>query len=437
LVTSRVLTDHFERVTLLERDAAPVDASPRSGIPQGRHFHGLLPGGLQALAELFPGFAEQLQAAGSLLPGPDQFYFFRPEGKSYALGAYMPEPRPDTGERFVYVQSRGLLEHCIRSRLATLDNVELRYSARVDDITATCGRVTGVKLAHSNEVITADLVVDAMGRGGKTLLWLDRLGFERPPQDVIHCDFAYTSLSMRPRSPDVFTDVGFFVMSNIAARRGGSLVRLEDGQWLASVAGRYGDYPPHDLAGFLAYAESTGEPLFRELLAQADPIGEPVPYRFDQSLRRRFERLERFPEGLLPVGDSICHFNPLYGQGMSAACRHALVLRRSLERQAARGQGLDGVWRGFLADAYQETRAPWLLAALADFRDARCTGDFPSEGGDLINLLGYAVNAAAAGDAEALALTMSIQALVAPLDALRRPPWPERLAAAATTVSAN
>jgi 2-polyprenyl-6-methoxyphenol hydroxylase-like FAD-dependent oxidoreductase len=407
LVTSRVLADYFERVTLLERDAAPADAGPRPGVPQSRHFHGLLPGGLLILAELFPGIQEQLRAAGSLLPAPDQFYFFRPEGKSYAIGAYMPKPRPDTGERLLYVQTRGLLEYCVRSRVAALGNVELRYEARVEDITAEAGRVTGVRLAHAAEPIAADLVIDAMGRGGKLLQWLDRLGYERPAQNVVNCDFAYTSVFMQPRAADSFSDVGFFVMSSPTGR-GGGLVRMEHGQWLATVGGRYGDYPPRDLPGFMAFAASTGEPLFRELLAQADAVSEPASYRFEQSVRRRFEQLERFPESVLPIGDAICHYNPLYGQGMSAACRQAMALRRIFEQRTARAQGLDGLWRDFLPEAYQETRAPWLFAALADFRDPRCTGDFPSEEGDLINLLVYVVGQFAAGDAEALATTMAI-----------------------------
>src|SRR5690349_8122860 len=153
LVAGRVLADFFERVTLIERDAAPADSSPRPGVPQGKHFHGLLPGGLFVLAELFPGVLEELQAAGSLLPAPDQFYFFLPQGKSYAMQTYMPKPPPDTGMRFVYVQSRGLLEQCVRRRVAALDNVEFQYGARVEDITSEDGRVTGVKVAQTAEPI--------------------------------------------------------------------------------------------------------------------------------------------------------------------------------------------------------------------------------------------------------------------------------------------
>jgi 2-polyprenyl-6-methoxyphenol hydroxylase-like FAD-dependent oxidoreductase len=320
----------------------------------------------------------------------------------------------------------------VRSRVAALDNVELRYAARVEDITAQDARVTGVKVAHAAEPILADLVIDATGRAGQTLGWLDRLGFERPAQNVVNCDIAYTTVLMRPRAAELFTDVGFFVMSS-PTRRGGGLVRIEHGLWLASVVGRKGDYPPRDLPGFMAYANSTGEPVFSELLAQADAVSPPASYRFEQSVRRRFEQLERFPEGLLPIGDAVCHYNPFYGQGMSAACRQVMALRSILEQRAAAGEGLDGLWRAFFPEAYQATRAPWLFAALADFRDRRCTGDFPAEEGELIELLAYVVSQVAAGDLEALSTVMAVQALVAPLESLRQPPWPERLAAAAAS----
>ena len=118
LVTARVLSDYFSRVTVLERDAAPDGGQPRPGVPQGWHFHGLLPGGLSVLSELLPGLPEELAAAGALRPAPSEFYFFRPEGKSYALGTHLPVPRPDDGHRRLYVQSRALLEACVRRRVA-------------------------------------------------------------------------------------------------------------------------------------------------------------------------------------------------------------------------------------------------------------------------------------------------------------------------------
>jgi len=427
LVTARVLSDYFAHVTVLERDPPPEGSAPRTGTPQSWHFHGLLPGGLLVLRELFPGFTEDLLDAGSLRPAPHEFYFFRPEGKSYLLGAYTPEPWADNGSRPIHVQTRGLLESTVRRRVAALDSVILRYRARVEDIVASAGRVTGVRL-ESGETIDAELVIDATGRGGRTVQWLEKLGFERPPEDVIECDIAYTSVFMRPHDPSVFQDVGFFVASHPA--RGGALVRMEQGLWLAAVSGRHGDYPPRDLAGFMSYARSLDEPFFSDLLAQADAIAEPASYRFQRSIRRRFELLERFPEGLLPIGDAVCHYNPLYGQGMTAACRQARALQRILRERADRPEGLREIFRDYLPEAYRETRAPWLFAAKSDFADPRCNGNFPSEEGELLPLLDHVLQRAGEGDEEALGLLLAIQSLIVPLEALRRSPWPERAAAA-------
>lgn len=186
LVTARVLSEYFARVTVIERDAPPEGSAPRTGTPQSWHFHGLLPGGLLVLRELFPGFTDDLLDGGSLRPAPHEFYFYRPEGKSYLLGAYTPEPWPDNGARPIHVQTRGLLESTVRRRVAALDNVTFRYRARVDDVAASDGRVTGVQL-ESGETIAAELVIDAMGRGGRTVQWLEQLGFARPAEDTIRC----------------------------------------------------------------------------------------------------------------------------------------------------------------------------------------------------------------------------------------------------------
>ena len=150
---------------------------------------------------------------------------------------------------------------------------------------------------------------------------------------------------------------------------------MEDGAWLALVGGRYGDYPPRDFAGFMEYAETITEPRFLELIKQATLIGQPAHYRFPKGIRRRFDKLDQFPEGLLPVGDSVCHFNPAYGQGMTSACRQAMGLRRILQETVDAGDELTGIWRKIFPVSYEETRAPWLFATVADFMHPKCTGD--------------------------------------------------------------
>ena len=432
LVAARVLSDFFDTVTLFERDDVPGSPDYRRGVPQGRQFHALIPGGLQILSELLPGITADLEAGGSLQPGPGEFYFYMPQGKSYAMGEFVPEPPPDTGERLVYVQTRPLLEHCVRARVEAIGNIETRYRTKVEGVVSMRdGQVTGVTVAGSQAPVEADLIIDALGTAGKTLRWLDQLGFERPAEDVVNCDFAYTSVMMKPRRPDLFTDVGFFVFPDPDAEvmRGGGLIRMEGGLWLASVGGRYGDYPPRDFEGFMEYVRSTPQPIFHDLVGRADPVGEPHHFRFPKGVRRHFEQLSRFPEGLLPIGDSICHYNPLYGQGMSAACRQAMALQRTLHRAADGGDGLEGLWRSFLPEAYQEIRAPWLFATLADFSNPKCTGDFPSEESGTLAVLQYVMGLARDGDAEAQGVARAIGGLTTRLDVLETPPWPERFAA--------
>ncbi|MDD9935432.1 MAG: tryptophan 7-halogenase [Myxococcales bacterium] len=431
LVSARVLSELFERVTLIEKDEVPAEPGIRRGVPQGAHFHALIPGGLEIMSELLPGVKEDLRAAGSLLPAPTQFYFYLPQGKSYAMGRYTPEPPPDTGERETYVQTRALLEHTVRKHVEAIDNVHTRYGSKVSGITSSEGRVTGVTFEGGDE-LAADLVIDALGKGGKTLQWCEELGFARPAEDVVNCDFAYTTTFMRPKDPAAFADVGFFVSAEKTETqppRGGALVRMEDGTWLASVGGRYGDYPPRDIEGWRAFVNSTGNEHFMRLVASAEPVSELAHFRFPRGVRRRFEQLEAFPEGLLPIGDSICHYNPLYGQGMSAASRQAIALRAALRSAAENGSGLDGLWRRFLPEAYQETRAPWLFACLADFRDERCTGDFPSDEAEALGTFLMVLRSFGTDDTEASEMAMRIASLKGRLDELEQSPWPERFAA--------
>jgi 2-polyprenyl-6-methoxyphenol hydroxylase-like FAD-dependent oxidoreductase len=431
LVSSATLAPHFEQVVLIDRDAIAPDPADRRGVPQSYHFHGLLPGGLEVMMELFPGFDQDLLDAGSLTPEPTEFYAYTPEGKSYSIMRFQPEPQPaPPGFPRTHIQTRRLLERCLRTRVEAVPNVEVRYETMVRELVTDNGRAIGVRVDDTGEELTADLVIDATGRVSRTLGWLDQLGYERPQESHIHCNFAYTSAFFRPKNPDAFTDVGFFLGSDPEGPhpdRGGALVRAEQGLWLAMVAGRFGDHPPTDFEGYLAFAETLIEPRFHQLISAADLVEGPHHFKFPKSIRRHYERLEKFPDGLLPIGDAISHNNPVYGQGMSSAARQARALGQLVADRSANGRSLDGLWRDYFPRVFQETRAPWLFAAMADFSRPKCTGDFPSEEQPTIELLTAAGNLAEAGDGEAAMLVASIGALREPLSTLEAPAWQERL----------
>jgi len=92
LLAARVLADFYRVVTVVERDDLPEAAANRRGVPQGRHAHGLLGRGSLILGELFPGFSDELVAAG--VPAFDYRDLSR---ASFSLGGHRAGagPRPD------------------------------------------------------------------------------------------------------------------------------------------------------------------------------------------------------------------------------------------------------------------------------------------------------------------------------------------------------
>jgi 2-polyprenyl-6-methoxyphenol hydroxylase-like FAD-dependent oxidoreductase len=358
------------------------------------------------------------------------FFAFRPEGKSYALDHYQPEPKP---MGIVYFMSRPLLEHCVRRRVEALPNVDARYKSLVRAPLTDTDRLVGVVL-DSGEQVSADLVVDATGKNACSIRWLSALGFEAPAESVIKCDFAYASAVLRPPDAAAIGGAGFFVLPDPDSQhttRGAYLVRIENDLWLAGLGGRFNDFPPVDLDGWRAFGRSLSWPVWDEFVGTAELVTEPAPFRFPQSVRRHFEHLERFPDGLMLLGDSVCYYNPLYGQGMSAAACQARALGALLEKRAGEPRGITGLALEFFPHAYEVTRTPWALAAAADFQDSRTVGDFPAE--EMESLTKFlALSTLADTDPEAARLAVDLVTLTRPLSVLDEPPWQERLSLAPT-----
>ncbi len=374
LVAAAALSRHFARVTTIERDEYPDAPVSRKGTPQARHVHVLLKQGEAAIERLLPGLFDELVARGGQrvdTAGDARWFYFGGWKARFKSGIEMVS------------QSRGLLEWSLRRRVLALANTEL-VSGDVsalhsdDDV-----RVSGVKLrrrgSDAAETLAADLVVDATGRGSRMPHWLEALGCPAPPESEVKVDVGYatrfykrthaprdwTALLCHPRHPDT---------------RCGVLLPIEDDRWMLTLVGWFGDHPPGDDAGFLAWAGSLAVTDLHDAVKSAEPVSEIALHKFPSNRRRHYEKLPALPDGVVVLGDAACSFNPVYAQGMAASALGAAELDLCLAERRARGGAdpLAGLSHEFQRRLARVTDAPWLLATGEDFRSPHAQGVRPA-----------------------------------------------------------
>ena len=370
LLAARVLADFFETVTVIERDEPSERPEPRRGVPQGRHAHGLLLRGQDTICRLFPGVREELLAAGATPVNMGR------DVKWFHFGVW--KCRYHSALDFISA-SRPLIEWTLAERVRRLPNVNVMHGWSVESVIFDGQRISGVRTHRRDDRevgqrVHADLVIDASGRGSQIPQQLRALGFERPAESAVRIDVGYSTCTFRvPSMPRDWKML--YVVAQPPAKRGGLILPMEDNRWMCTVVGSHNDHPPTDFAGYLAFAKSLPAPDLYEALRNAEPLTEPVRYGFQAGLRRHYEKLNRFPEGLLVLGDALCSFNPVYGQGMSAASMYADALQVCLQERVALGWSLKDLSRTFFRAAARAADRPWQLATGEDFRHPDTTGE--------------------------------------------------------------
>lgn len=365
LLAARVLADGFSRVTVVEQDSLPTKPATRPGLPQDSHVHVLQEAGRKILTDLFPGYDEEFGSNGGLEIDAATELQFHDHGQFLADSA---EPLP------MYCASRPLFEWVVRHRLSALDGVsisdECRFQTYLTDEDATT--VEGVVFetdAGEQTELPADLVVDATGRTSRTPTWLTNHGYADPPTEAVEVDLAYGTVIIE-RPPEDRRAV--LVSPTPPQKRGGTAVPIENNRWLVTLFGFHGDHPPGDVDGFREFAATLPIPDIAELLATQPWITESVDrYPFQASLRRHYEDLDRFPDGVIVTGDAIASFNPIYGQGMSVAALDALNLHHAL------AGGRHNLAERFFESAAESVDVVWAMTVGSDLNYPQTDGDRP------------------------------------------------------------
>jgi 2-polyprenyl-6-methoxyphenol hydroxylase-like FAD-dependent oxidoreductase len=427
LAAAGALADYFERVVVLERDGLFNASTPRPGASQGWHAHGLLVGGQVALGGLYPGLGEDFYRAGAV-----------PLRINQDLREEYPDREPMPQRDFgwtAYTMTRPLIESVLRRRALQRSNVSIRQNCNVLGIEADAERrrVIAVWCAtagdQATESIPADLVVDASGRGQLTGDLLQSIGVPRPRETTVGIDLCYTS-TVLPIPEDAPTDWKLVLTQPDAPRSGRRVVMLpvEGNRWLLTVAGRGPDRPPAEWHALLDYLQGMPTQTVYHAVHRLRPIGRLARFLFPESVRRQFDDLAALPDGLIPIGDAICRFNPVYGQGMTVAAKQAVLLRHVLGERAALPEPLSGLGQEFLAAAEPLIDTPWVMSALPDFAYPDTRGDRPADLERLLQLAG-ARSRIAARDAAVQRLVVEVWHMLKPRSCLQDPELTRRVEA--------
>ncbi|MGQ9347066.1 FAD-dependent oxidoreductase [Mycolicibacterium gilvum] len=368
-----MLADFYQSVTVVERDVLPTDPVPRRGVPQGRLIHALLAGGAQIFDELFPGLLGELVANGAIRWDGDYAKLWISFGGHRLLRSGRA-PDPDSFP--FYFQSRPFLEWHVLRRMRDVSNVTVLEHHDVQALTSTAdrNRISGVEVVNRDSqhrmTVTSDLVVDATGRGSRTPVFLEQLGYDRPAENEVIVNLAYACQPVRV-PPGSLQENFIAIFPEPGRPKMFAAVGYENDIAMFAVGAMAGLHPPGTAPEMQTFAADCAPAGALAAFAVAEPLGEVAHHRVPSNRWRRYDKLRRLPAGLIVLGDAICSFNPIYGQGMTVAAIEAIVLRDCLRR------GDRDLPRRFFRSSAKKIRIAWQSATGSDLALPEVKGTVP------------------------------------------------------------
>ena len=371
LMAAKVLSQHYLQVTIIEKDTVHRYPEARKGQAHTKHLHGYLPCALNTLFSYFPGLAEEIVNSGGVAND------FGNSMNWFTHGGFKKNV-------FLNIQgislSRPLLEHLVRERVLALPNVAL-----LDNTTAKGflysddkRKVTGVAIESKQDgqvtKLGADIVIDCTGRGSRTPQWLTEMGYAEVPVSQVKIDVTYTTRLYKRDPADARSRTWMACTPEAPKeRRNGAAFPIEDDKWIISVGGWHGEQAATDEKGFLDFLKKLPNPNLYDIASTCEPLGDIFQYKYPVSIKRNYEKMSRFPEGLLLLGDAVSSFNPVYGQGLSSVCLQAVELDKLMKENKAEHQ----LAKTFFKRTVKIKNKLWKMSTNEDFRFSETTGTRP------------------------------------------------------------
>jgi 2-polyprenyl-6-methoxyphenol hydroxylase-like FAD-dependent oxidoreductase len=372
------LSKYYHRVLIIEKDAVGNDAIPRKGQSHTRHLHGLLPAGLKVMTFYFPSLLEELEHNGAnIVDFAGGMHWFTHGGyrKSFQIGMQAVS------------SSRPLLEKVIRNSVFKEPRIELKDRTLVKKLVfnPTCQCVKGIEIQQMGEadssILPCDLVIDCSGRGSKSFLWLEELGYKQPSVSEVKVNVGYATRLYEQKPNDPMNNKWIFSTPEAPYEyKSAGAFPVENGCWLVTLAGWHGNHPSTQEESFNNFAKNLPFGDVYRIVSTCKPISDISQYKYSSSLRRHYENLSRFPGSFLVLGDALCSFNPVYGQGMTSAALQIKMLDELLKS----GSSKEELASKFFRRAAKIIDIPWKMAVGEDFRFPETIGPKPP-GTNIVN----------------------------------------------------